>query len=127
MAIGEEHSCEESEEELDGNVCVERTYDAYSVRDPCSHRERYIRAAQMDLVVKKVNIGRVEEGSKDGQNSDCMEETKKMSTKILSAVIRTIFLPDPVANICQSNCQRQKKSINTENAVLYSKQLFVYL
>ena len=52
------------------------------MRDPCSHRERYIRAAQMDLIVNKVSIGRGEEGSKDGQNSDCIEVTKKMSTKI---------------------------------------------
>ena len=82
MVAGEDQSWEESEEEVDGDVCVGCTYDAYSVRDPCSHRERYIRAAQMDLIVNKVSIGRGEEGSKDGQNSDCIEETKKGSEKM---------------------------------------------
>jgi hypothetical protein len=31
-------------------------YCEYSVRDPCSHRERYIRAAQMDLSDELSNV-----------------------------------------------------------------------
>ena len=68
MAAGEDQSCEESEEEVDGNVTVyvEGTHagDAYSVRDPCSHRERYMRAAQIDLVVNEVSYDRASERTK---------------------------------------------------------------
>ena len=60
----------------------ERTYGAYSVRFPCSHRERYMRPAQMALVVKKVNNGRGKKGFKDRQDSNCMEVTKKRSAKM---------------------------------------------
>ena len=60
----------------------ERTYGAYSVRFPCSHRERYMRPAQMALVVKKVSNGRGKKGYKDGQDSNCVKETKKISAKI---------------------------------------------
>ena len=70
----------------------ERTYGAYSVRFPCSHKEQYMRPAQMALVNKKVSNGRGKKAYKDGQDSDCMEETKKISAK-LSAVIDTNSYP----------------------------------